>query len=111
MLRQIQRGLCAQGRVEGLYHIGAQAVALAFQVQQGNGLASTGHGDACAALAAQLQRLAEGDSGGAGVTAGVLDLPGQLRVGDQPGLAPFAIGNADFPSGCGQLRVLSKGGV
>ena len=81
MLRQLQRGLCPQGGMERLDHIGTQAIALAFQVKLGDRLTDAGRSDACSALAAQFQRLAEGDGGGAGVPARVLHLPRQLGVG------------------------------
>jgi hypothetical protein len=93
--------------MERLHHIGAQAVALALQVQLGDGLAAP-------ATAMRAPRLPPSSSGWLRVTVVVLvsrrvSSTSQASSGwDQPGLAPLAVGNADFAAGGGQFGVLGK---
>ncbi|MNQ92189.1 hypothetical protein D3C85_1076060 [compost metagenome] len=111
LLRQLQALLCGERAIEGGDHIGSQPVAFALKVHIDRILRAAGDFDSGAAFAAQFQGLAEHHRGGAGFAPGVLGFPGQFRVGDQPGLLAFTLGDTHVPLRGRQLRVVGEGAV
>ncbi|MNZ77782.1 hypothetical protein D3C78_963370 [compost metagenome] len=107
----MQALLCGERAIEGGDHIGSQPVAFALKVHIDRILRAAGDFDSGAAFAAQFQGLAEHHRGGAGFAPGVLGFPGQFRVGDQPGLLAFTLGDTHVPLRGRQLRVVGEGAV
>ncbi len=108
-LRQAHPLLRGQRRVVGAADLGAQFGATDFQLGPGDLAAAFRHLHPRTALAAQLQRLGDADAGLAIALAGVLDAPGQIRVGDQPGLLPRAAGDLGLAPHRRQLGVAPQG--
>ena len=117
-LRQRHRLLCQalallgpQGAVENRDHLATQLVAPGFQAQCRHLLAALGQRHSRTALAAQLQRLADTEGGGAIARLGAFLLPGERRVAQQAGLLAQSLGDADFPGTGGQFGVAAGGGL
>ena len=87
----------------------AEVDALALQLDARCVLGATGDVDSGSSLATELDGLIEHYRRGSRVASGVLRLPGHLGIGDQTGLLPITLGDADFPLRSGQLRVAGEG--